>query len=109
MDRYSSITIRGVTGSKKVRITSNIKPEIVSEIIVKWQSLLDATASIINVPSALIMKLNEDTIEVFLKSNTKGNPYEAGEEAKLVYGLYCETVIGTQKKLLVTDAKKKLQ
>ena len=67
MERYSSIIIRGVPGSKKVRITSDIKPEIVSEMIVKWQSLLDATARIINVPAALIMKLNEDTIEDFLK------------------------------------------
>jgi len=52
------------------------------------------------------LKLNKDTIEVFLKSKTEGNPYEVGEEAKLIYGLYCETVIGTQKKLLVPNAKK---
>ena len=52
------------------------------------------------------MKLNEETIEVFVKSNTEGNPYKTGEEAKLIYGLYCETVIGTQKQLLVPDATK---
>ena len=59
-----------------------------------------------DVPSGLIMKLNKDSIEVFVKSQTGGNPYEAGEQAKLIYGLYCETVIGTQKQLLVPDANK---
>ncbi len=43
------------------------------------------------------MRLNEKSIEVFLKSQTEGNPYEVGEQAKLIYGLYCETVIGMGK------------
>ncbi len=104
--RNSNITIRESGQQKKVKIGSPLKPEIVSEVIQKWQSLIDVTAKMVNVPSGLIMKLNEDTIEVFVKSQTDGNPYKAGEEAKLIYGLYCETVIGTQKQLIVPDATK---
>ncbi len=52
------------------------------------------------------MRLNIDNIEVFLKSNTDGNPYHVHEKADLVYGLYCETVIGTQNQLIVPDATK---
>jgi signal transduction histidine kinase len=105
-DRYSKVTIRENKQSRQVKISSESKPEIDPSVINKWQSLIDVAAKIAKVPAGLIMRLNEDTIEVFIKSRTKGNPYKAGEEAKLVYGLYCETVIGTQKKLLVPDATK---
>lgn len=106
MKKYSTINVRGETGSKSVRITTDDKPKIIDAVIGKWQALIDNAAELANVPSALIMRLNEKTIEVFLKSNTKGNPYEKGEETKLFYGLYCETVIGTQEKLLIPNAVK---
>lgn len=106
MEKYSTITIRGKNETKQVRIGSDLKPELQKSATEKWQSLIDTAARLAKVPSGLIMRLNEKTIEIFLKSNTDGNPYEAGEKTELVYGLYCETVIGTQKKLLVPDATK---
>lgn len=105
-ENKSNITIRERNESKRVTIASEINPEVFSSLIDKWQSLIDTVAKIVNVPSGLIMKLNEDTIEVFLKSQTNGNPYHQGEKAELIYGLYCETVIGTQEELLVPDATK---
>jgi len=105
-EKKSRITIRETKETKNVSINADVKPEIFTAITEKWQSLLDTIAKIVDVPSGLIMRLNEDTIEVFLKSQTNGNPYHEGEKADLNYGLYCETVIGTQKELLVTDATK---
>jgi len=105
-EKKSKITIRETKESKLVSIASEANPEVFSSVIDKWQSLLDTVAKIVDVPSGLIMKLNEDTIEVFLKSHTNGNPYHAGEKANLIYGLYCETVIGTQDELIVPDATK---
>lgn len=105
--KYSMVNIRGGNQQKKiVEITSEHKPKLLTNILNKWQSLIDLATKVANVPSGLIMKLNEDTIEVYLKSQTNGNPYEKGEQARLIYGLYCETVIGTQSKLLVPDATK---
>lgn len=106
MKRFSSIYIRETSESKEVEITAPTKPEIQKYVLDKWQTLIDTIAKVVGVPSGLIMRLNEETIEVFLKSNTPGNPYKQGEEAKLIYGLYCENVIGTQSKLLVPDATK---
>lgn len=106
MEKFSTIQIRETKESKQVRISSSLKPEIEKSILKKWQSLIDTAARLAKVPSGLIMRLNEKTIEVFLKSDTIGNPYEKGEEAELVYGLYCETVIATQQKLLIPDATK---
>lgn len=105
-EKKSNITVRETKETKSVSIYTDVKPEIFSGITEKWQSLLDTIAKIVDVPSGLIMRLNEDTIEVFLKSQTNGNPYHEGEKADLIYGLYCETVIGTQKELLVPDATK---
>jgi len=105
-EKKSRITIRETKETKNVSINADVKPEIFTAITEKWQSLLDTIAKIVDVPSGLIMRLNEDTIEVFLKSQTNGNPYHEGEKADLNYGLYCETVIGTQKELLVPDATK---
>ena len=106
MKRYSRVKIRETREFKTVRITSQLKPEIIDSIIGKWQALLDTTARILDIPSALIMCLKEESIQVFLKSKTEGNIYKVGEEAKLIYGLYCETVIGTQKRLIVPNATK---
>jgi len=105
-NKYSRVNIRETNETKKVRIASDFKPEPTEEIIEKWQSLLDLIAKIMDVPSALIMKLNQESIEVFQKSQTEGNPYENGDKEELIYGLYCETVIGKQEKLLVSDATK---
>ena len=75
-----------------------------SEIVRKWQEIVDLTAEIMHVPSALIMRVEPPNIKVFLSSETKGNPYEPDEAAPLNTGLYCETVMKTRQLLLVPDA-----
>jgi len=76
---------------------------ITEEIIVKWQEMADLLAELLSVPSALIMKTENEFMEVFVSSNSKNNPYNVGDKEKW-YGLYCETVIKTQKELLVPNA-----
>lgn len=104
--KYSKVIIRETNEAQRVIIGTGENPEIQDKLIEKWQSLLDTTAKIVNVPAGLIMKLNENTIEVFMKSNTEGNPYKVGDQEELIHRLYCETVIGKQEKLLVPNAKK---
>ncbi len=103
---FSKVTIKETNETKKVRIGSDLKPEVSDDLIEKWQSLLDLTARIIDVPSASIIKLHKDHIEVFLNNQPAENPFHPGEKAELIYGFFCETVIGTQDKLLVPDATK---
>ena len=79
--------------------------EIADEIVDTWQSIVDTVAEIVNVPSALIMKVDDPYIEVFRASESSNNPYEAGAREHLA-GLYCERVIKTRKKLLVPNALK---
>ena len=70
-----------------------------------WQDIIDLMAQIIHVPAGLIMRLTEGELEVFVSSKTEGNPYIVGEkEIMKDSGLYCETVISTNKMLKVPNA-----
>ena len=104
--KFSKVTIKETNETKKVRIGSDLNPEVSDELIEKWQSLLDVTARIIDVSAASIMKLHEDHIEVFLNSKTAENPLFAGQKEELIHGLFCETVIGKQESVLIPDATK---
>lgn len=86
-------------------ITTPIK--ISDDIMKKWQSIVDIIAELINIPSALIMRLIDDDIEVFVSSQSQDNPYTPGaKEYFQNSGLYCETVIRSNEKLLVPNALK---
>jgi GAF domain-containing protein len=72
--------------------------------IKKWQELLELSAKIFNVPVALIMKVYDQEIEVFVANESADNPYRMQERADLGTGLYCETVLKTNKQLMVPNA-----
>jgi GAF domain-containing protein len=74
-------------------------------VLEKWQNIADLLAETIDIPAALIMKTENEFMEVFISSHSENNPYHVGGKEKW-YGLYCETVIKTQNKLLVPDATK---
>lgn len=105
-EKKSKITVRETNKRMYVQIGNDYIPDTFQSITDKWQSLIDTIAKIVDVPSGLIMKLNEKTIEVFIKNNSDENPYHTGEKTPLDYGLYCENVIGTQSELVVSDATK---
>lgn len=86
----------------------NLQPnqiEVPENTLKKWQNIVDIIAELIGIPAALIMRLVESDIEVFVTSRSDGNPYHSGDhEHFLGSGLYCETVINTNKKLLIPNA-----
>ena len=80
--------------------------EIPEDILDDWQEIADLLAELLEVPAALIMRINAEHIEVFVSSDIRDNPYHPGEKELLDNsGLYCEHVIKTQEKLLVPDAR----
>lgn len=86
-------------------IEGQIQIEVPEDLLESWQHIVDIMAEIVEVPAALIMKLDEPYIEVFLSSNTQGNPYNRGDKEYLWgSGLYCETVLKKKDDLLVPDA-----
>jgi PAS domain-containing protein len=75
--------------------------EVPSEIIRKWQEIVNLLAEIMHVPSASIMRVDPPRIKVFVSSVSEGNPCEPGA---LDTGPYCETVMKTGQPLLIPDA-----
>jgi two-component system response regulator HydG len=83
--------------------TKNIT--IPDHIIRKFQSTVNIMADIIQVPAALIMKVESPYIDVFFSSESSDNPFKSGDRYRLA-GVYCEKGIDTKKKLLVPNALK---
>src|SRR6202048_676949 len=78
--------------------------QVPSEIVGKWQEIVNLLAEIMHVPSALVMKVERPNIAGLVSSESKGNPYERDAVSSLNTGLYCETVMKTRQPLLVPDA-----
>lgn len=79
--------------------------EIPKNFLIKWQNIADLLAKVISVPAALIMKTDNEYMEVFISSNSDNNPYHPGDKEHW-HGLYCKTVIKSQKELIVPNALK---
>jgi two-component sensor histidine kinase len=100
---YSEVLLREEKKTVPVKIAEN-KPEIPVKIQHKWQLVLDTLAKVLNVPSSLIMQIDSQNMRVFLKGNTPDNPYTVGGSDLLGHGLYCETVIGRNRSLIVPNS-----
>lgn len=104
MDRSTEVYLREEKKSISVNITSEEKPELSSEVLQKWQRVIDIIAKIFKVPAGLIMKITQENMEVFLTSRTKNNPYKPNGYDSLGHGLYCETVIGRNSELEIANS-----
>ena len=82
---------------------SSGKPNIPKKIQMKWQKIVDLIAQIMNVPTGLITKLSTENLEIFIASDTEKNPYKKNDKDKLGLGMFCETVAGRRKEMMVTD------
>ncbi len=81
--------------------------DVNDDIVKQWQEIVNCLAILMNVPAVLIMRLNENKIEIFRTSKSKDNPYKLlGNKNFFNSGLYCETVIRTNKRLHVSNALK---
>jgi diguanylate cyclase (GGDEF)-like protein len=105
MGKHADVTLRENKNSVTVPITNSSLPIIEKETREKWQRIINIMAKIIDVPSGLIMQVTENSLSVFLKSQNIENPYTEGASDVLGHGLYCETVIGKDKELLVENAQ----
>ncbi|CAH2212150.1 sensor histidine kinase [Tepidibacter aestuarii] len=83
---------------------SFIDKYILNNFLDKWQKTVDMMAKLYNVPAGLIMKKDEESLEVLISSKTEGNPYNIKDKMKLFSGLYCEEVINTKNILHIKNA-----
>ncbi len=98
---YPKNMIHEVVSSPPTSSTPAHSVEVPSEIMRKWQEIVDLLAEIMHVPSASIMQVDPPQIKVFVSSASKGNPCQPGAPDT---GPYCATVMRTGQPLLVPDA-----
>lgn len=101
----TEVLLRELNQKTTVLITNREKPKVNKETVLKWQKIVNNVAQIFEVPAGLIMKITKDNMEVFLKSENEENPYPPDGKDSLGHGLYCETVIGMNKELVIDNAR----
>ena len=80
---------------------------IPSDVLRKWQRIVDLLANIMRVPSAVVTKLeppHHTHYRTIVTSNSKGNPFPVDESFSMEIGTFCETVIKNREPLLVANA-----
>jgi GAF domain-containing protein len=86
-------------------LKNEVQIEVPQSTLETWQSIVDILAEIVGIPAALIMRLNDPDIEVFVASRSEGNPYHVKDKEHCWgSGLYCERVIKSGDKLQVVNA-----
>lgn len=86
---------------------SDSEVAIPSEILRKWQRIVDLLANIVHVPSAVVCKLEPPHYthyKIVASSNSNGNPFPVDDIFSMDIGTFCETVIKSREPLLVANA-----
>lgn len=102
----AKVKLRSDGSYQEVLITGEDKPEVTKDVKDGWQNIVNLIASFADVRAGLIMEITKESMQVFMMSENKSNPYKAGGNDYLCHGLYCETVIGTDSEFSVVDARK---
>ena len=76
-----------------VAASSHSKPDLPAETREKWQRLINHAASALHQPHALITRLDQDTLHVFLHNDTEDQTFIEHNRFPLGLGVYCETTL----------------
>jgi PAS domain S-box-containing protein len=79
---------------------------IPSDVVRKWQRIVDLCANIMHVPSAVVTTLEPpySHYRTLVSSHSTGNPFPIDEIFSMEIGTFCETVIKNREPLLVANA-----
>jgi len=80
------------------------RPALSGGLIDELREITTLIAKLCKVEAALLMRGNDESMEVIAASQLEVTPYEQGEKAPREGRLYCETVLATGEALTVEDA-----
>lgn len=80
-----------------------------SAVLEKWQGIVNILAELLDVPAALITKIEPPLIKVFLTSESANNPFHRGAAIHInpkqdIFSFYCEKVFSTKTPLHIQNA-----
>jgi diguanylate cyclase (GGDEF)-like protein len=80
-------------------------PQVRDALLRQWQSMLDVLAEFMEVPVALITRLNRETLSIYVKNTAATNPFSVGDTENCDESdAYCVDVIRHKKRLFVHNA-----
>jgi diguanylate cyclase (GGDEF)-like protein len=101
---HSKIFLRKEKEYKNIEITSSDKPDIDDVVLEKWQHIVNLISKLVDVPSGLITKITENSLDIFVNNNNRHNPYFTNGKDLLCSGLYCENAIGNNAEFHIENA-----
>jgi PAS domain S-box-containing protein len=91
-----------------VNVAESAPPAIAipSDVLRKWQRIVDLLAGIMKVPSAVVTTIGPPyaSYTTIVSSASAGNPFPVDEIFSMDIGTFCETVIKSREPLLVANA-----
>ena len=81
------------------------RPELTTEVRIKWQRLADLMVKEMGVVASFIMKVDRPYMRTIVSSKVEDGPYMSGHQFEL-NGSFSEKVVDSKEYLLVSDAKK---
>ena len=84
-----------------IPVTGNGRPHISSKIRESWQQSLNLLIHTLNISSGIVMRIANDSVQVFLRSGDPGENYALGAVFPFGTGTYCEKAIGLNRFLTV--------
>ncbi len=82
------------------------RPDIPSELIANWQSVVDLLSGVLGVPTALLKMVDGAALSVVVSSDSEGNPFSLGDSAPLEGNSYCAESLRTEHPLVIRDARR---
>jgi GAF domain-containing protein len=80
------------------------RPTVPEDRLAEWQTAVDSMAERLGVPVGLIKKAEFQRTIVLVANKDGDHSFKRGDAARLDSGLYCETVMGRRRELLVRNA-----
>lgn len=86
--------------------SNTLEIAIPSDVLGKWQRIVDLLANIMTVPSAVVTRIEPpySDYRTVTSSHSQGNPFPIDQTFSMDIGTFCETVIKSREPLLVTNA-----
>lgn len=85
-------------------MTRTEKPKIPDDLLKKWQRIVDLMGCVTQTPAALITRVTDEHVEMFICHSHINNPFSSNEKSPRNCGLYCDHVINNNTALSVNDA-----
>lgn len=90
---------------KDVIVRPLLRGELQKQTIEKWQQMVDYITKLCDISMCLIMVASETKFIEFIKSNNHVHPSRVYEDSHYKQGNFCETVIGLNEPLLVSNVE----